>query len=371
MKRSLALSISLLLAAGTPAGAQNFVNFLRQTQLDTYVQWDVAIDPSGTMTSPAPSGEVGSLYELWAVNEETGAEITIARKYFSEDMPKISLEIQTTDPYAKLARTRVDQPFQIRMAVAGLKNNHLKYLYFGHTGYSFPDGGFLLPPPGERVAQFSNDYAVDSNGEFQIEFPVPTLQGEGGDATKASGMEVFGVSVLLDNNGHGNNADSVDGGNLNDSSSPDLSGSLDDEFSKGYVVGAHMARAEVQVWPLAEGRISGIEATKVYKEIPPITIDLVDLYPDSTTYVRIYKGPASATPDNPVTIGSAGVIIRDSVPQDRTLVLENLGSYLQDSGSYTIEVLHDTPFGTDILTRFHPLQVDWSLGVRGALYSNN
>ena len=39
------------------------------------------------------------------------------------------------------------------------------------------------------------------------------------------------------------------------------------------------------------------------------------------------------------------------------------------TGSYTVEVLHDTPFGTDVLTQFYPLQVDMTLAVRGTLYS--
>ncbi len=98
---------------------------------------------------------------------------------------------------------------------------------------------------------------------------------------------------------------------------------------------------------------------------------LANLYPSSTTYLRVYEGGPIATPAAPITVGSSAAVIRDSIPQNRTMLIKDLDKFLPRSGTYTLEVMHDTPFGTDVLAQFHPLVVDWKVGIRGTFYAGS
>ncbi len=62
-------------------------------------------------------------------------------------------------------------------------------------------------------------------------------------------------------------------------------------------------------------------------------------------------------------IARASISGIDSVPQNRTLVLKNIENFFEEDGRYTIEVLHQTPFGVDMLGG-HPLTLS-HFGARG------
>ena len=66
---------------------------------------------------------------------------------------------------------------------------------------------------------------------------------------------------------------------------------------------------------------------------------------------------------------SSYVLIDDRVPQKRRVTVD-LNEYVTDGGAFTIEVLHETPFGIDIL-RQKTLNVAKGLTVRGTLFSQN
>ena len=52
-----------------------------------------------------------------------------------------------------------------------------------------------------------------------------------------------------------------------------------------------LATARLQVWPVANASLSGITAGADYKELPEVTLQLNDLYPNSETWLQTYKGP--------------------------------------------------------------------------------
>ena len=58
----------------------------------------------------------------------------------------------------------------------------------------------------------------------------------------------------------------------------------------------------------------------------------------------------------------------DSIPQDRQLSLDELDSYLGQEGLHTLEILHETPFGTDLLNRAS-IQVDRTVSVTASFYT--
>ena len=68
-------------------------------------------------------------------------------------------------------------------------------------------------------------------------------------------------------------------------------------------------------------------------------------------------------PGDAKSLPTSYVLIEDVIPQDREIFLGQLDDVMGETGNYTLEVVHVTPFGTEILDRFHPIQV--SRGVRG------
>jgi hypothetical protein len=125
----------------------------------------------------------------------------------------------------------------------------------------------------------------------------------------------------------------------------------------------------LQVWPIATGSLTGIDSTVRYVDIPTIYVECVDLYPKSETYVRGYLGTPSTNPVNPFLLPASYVKIADSIPQDREMVLKDLNELFEKEGPYTLELLHETPFGYDILDQIYPMRVDRTIEVKMNLYS--
>ena len=65
-------------------------------------------------------------------------------------------------------------------------------------------------------------------------------------------------------------------------------------------------------------------------------------------------------------VNTSFVIIEDSIPQSRSLVLREIDQHLTEEGLHTIELLHRTPFGTDLLasTQVH---VDRTIEINGGV----
>lgn len=180
--------------------------------------------------------------------------------------------------------------------------------------------------------QLSSSGLIGSNGVTQLRFSSTTL--EGPDRTKLEGEETF--TILSLENGRGTNP--------------------------------VLESAKVQIWPIADGVIEGLDATRIYNDVPRATVVLKDLYPDSTTHVRVYRGAPSQSPAEAVDLPTSYVVINDVIPQDRNLSLDELDRAMNENGSYTLEVIHQTPFGAEILTRFYPIQVRRKIAVRGTLF---
>jgi hypothetical protein len=100
---------------------------------------------------------------------------------------------------------------------------------------------------------------------------------------------------------------------------------------------------------VAQASFSGYDPNAYYEKVPSITLNLVDLYPASTTYVRLYPGGPQSDPTDAVLVSASYVVIDDSIPQDRTVILSDLDRYFVQEGDHTMEVLHETPFGIDLI----------------------
>lgn len=204
-------------------------------------------------------------------------------------------------------------------------------VHLGHEVVRYDPVTHDMPADPQGVERISG--YISQNGALRLDYPATNLSGP--DFTRLEGEEVFTISALAD---HG-------------------------------VAEAVLDSAKVQIWPIADAEISGIDPAREYADIPSVKVSLRKLYPDSTTWVRIYSGPPAPDPRDGRIVQSSYVRIEDRVPQERTVTLDDLNDYVAGGGTFTIEVLHETPFGIDIL-RQAPVNVARPLTVRGTLFSH-
>jgi hypothetical protein len=120
---------------------------------------------------------------------------------------------------------------------------------------------------------------------------------------------------------------------------------------------SQLAAATIQVWPVADATITGIENGKIYKDVPTTgTVTLRDLYPRSTTYAQVYAG-AAALGVKGTTLPSTPVAFDTFSPQNAMLTMADLGDAMKDStgnipdGVYTLEIVTITPFNNGAAER--------------------
>jgi hypothetical protein len=238
-------------------------------------------------------------------------------KYVSSYTPAAEVAIKTEDPYKALPRTRADRPFDVLIQTNGLRNDAdapdvSKAVRLMRHVQSYGENGTRESLDPEHATLLQQVLLVD-NKIHHFSFPINAVPGV--ERTKIRGEERFSVY------------------------------SLDDYQAPS----SQLSVMFVQIWPVAHGSITGIKpGDELRFRTPRLKIDLFDLYPDSRTYAQIYSGP-------PV-LGTEGIVISgsllsyfESVPQNKTLLLDNLDKLIDKDGPWTIEVLTATPFGIDRL----------------------
>jgi len=337
------LCITALTTVIAAAGPEDYVNFVRQIQQDTGVEWDVSVSASGSMLSQEGVGPAGSLFQLWSIHNLTASEYHLDEEFVSSYTPSAAITVLTADPYKHVARTRVDQPFQVRIHTSGLVHGGdappaAGQVLLTHAAGNYPDGEHAFDGNVEGNHATLASALIYWNGQFTLNYGFTSLRGP--DLTKVEGEEVWTIFAL-------------DGGT---SGNP-------------FVQGEVLQSATLQIWPIADATISGVDTVEKYETLPPISVTLNDLYPDSTTHVRVYRGAPTSSPTNASDIQSSYVIIQDSIPQNRVVDIEGIDDLFEKTGAYTMEVLHTTPFGTEILTTLYPLNIERSISIRGSIYS--
>lgn len=329
--------LGLLLAAlSTHAAAQTgaYVNFIRQTQQGTGVVWDMPVARSGMGPSVMTLESNGALFQLWTIEQSRAKDYLLDQKLVSAYLPKADVRITTLDPYTIVTRTRVDQPFSVEIEVrdlltgTGLPDAATKVLLQQHV-QSYAEGQISLDRT--AVAATTPNYSayVSENGKTVLRFAASSLRAA--DPTKACGEEHFIIHALADGS-----------------------------FTQTQIASAH-----VQVWPVASGEILGITPGQELRfEIPRIQLNLNDLYPRSDTYLMLYEG-ASVN-------GMTGVIVKAfPVDGDRTvsqiLEVNNLDTKFTKSGTYTVALISETVFGTELLCPPISFTVDRTITVNALL----
>lgn len=292
---------------------------------------------NGSRLSLLPLELSGAQFTIWTMKNGTSQTPQLLATRFVDAYQKAAtVTIQTGDPYALIPRTRVDKPFTVRLNVSGLRpivrGGDLTgtSVRFNHTASTYGIG--VHTPPGTMTANTVFNGTINQNGLHTFNFAGANISSS--NLSAASGEENFTVSSLTG------------------------SGALDTTLATG----------RMQVWPRSTVAISGITANATYATMPEVTFTYNDLYPDSKTYVQVYRGP-SVLGTTGTTINSSIIPIADVTPQDRTFILRNCDNFLTDDGQYTIEVLHTTPWGTERLALVM-FFADRTIEVTGQVFSS-
>jgi len=310
--------IPLILLGAIHASAQtaNYINFIRQHQQGNGIVWDMSVDPIGTGPSALTLESDGALFQLWTIEQTAAKEYLLDQKIVGVYLPTADIKVTTLDPYSRVARTRVDQPFTVEINISGLLTGLdmpasassvllERHLASYQTGQPAPEAAKVL-----AGTPFSSAY-LNANGKMVLRFEASALTAE--DPTKASGEEHFVIRSLTDSSVSAN----------------------------------QLASGVVQVWPEASGSIKGItNGDQLRFQIPQVELLLNDLYPRSDTYLLLFEGTQ--------VTGADGTIVK-AFPLDRerseshVINVTELDSKIANDGTYTLALVSDTVFDRKLL----------------------
>lgn len=329
------LLLASLLCSHVHAAGEGYVNFIRQQQKTTGVVWSMPVVPKGTGPSQLPLEQDGALFQLWTVEQATAKDYLLDQKLVGAYLPSAGITIRTLDPYSVVPRTRADQPFTVSVQVGGLLSGtglpeaSTKVLLEHHLA-SFTGAQTSIPAAQAINGTPQSSAYLTANGVTTLNFPVTNLKAS--DPTTARGEEHFVVHALGD-----------------ESASQ-----------------TQLATAYVQVWPVASGTIQGVTANqKVRFHSPELTVTLTDLYPRSNTWLQIYPGVAKLSTQGTPVEGSILILDQDR-SDSRLLTVSDYDSIMPEDGTYTVELLTQTPFGIDRLDHITFI-VDRKLEIRAQL----
>ncbi len=335
----LLLGALALLCSRASAAGEGYVNFIRQTQQNTGVVYSVNVASTGNAGSQGLLETGGALFQLYTV-DSTGKDYLLDQKLVGAFLPSATVSIATQDPYKDpvtgMPRTRADKPFTVTVNVAGivtgvatapdsakrvLLEQHVKNYTATKTSYTLAEATSGTPKASSSIY---------TNGNTVLNFASTSLTGA--DPTKVSGEEWFVVHALAD----------------------------------GTVAQSQIASGRVQIWPVASGSIAGITNNQVIRaKAPSITVTMNDLYPRSDTYVQVYEGSPALNTTGKQLPGSV-LVWNDSKSKSDVLTIPDYDSVFTKDGTYTMELLTATPFGTDRLA-YVTFTVSRNIEVRGLL----
>jgi hypothetical protein len=291
--------------------------FIRQKQLPSGAILDTPVQGQGEQMSPLTVDPGGCTFELWGVTAASPNLLDTVT--VGTYLPTAAVTIRTEDPYPTLPRTRADRPLLVDVNVQGILSDPnapesskgvtlLRHVQsYGATGTG--------DPLDRSLATLLSQTGITSDGLITVPIPLNAIPGT--NPAKVRGEERFTILSREDYQ---------------------LPPSI-------------LASQFVQVWPVADATLSGIAQGQIIgASVPQVTFQLNDLYPSSTTWAHVYKG-GPQTGITGTTIPGSSVVINGSVPANRTLIVANYGPVFDSDGVWTMELLTQTPFGTNRLAQ--------------------
>lgn len=328
---SIVLSVTSLVQAQTSA---TYTNFIRQKQAPTGVVWDMPVAAAGEQLSALAINPGGAQFELWTVNSIGPQAYLLDTRYVGAYVPVADIAIRSEDPYDVIPRTRADRPFFVDVTVNGLLSGATdpeasKKIKFLRHVQSYGTAGTGYGIDRTQAALLSQTF-IEANGTSTMTFAINAIPGA--NRAKVRGEERFSAFSLADYQ------------------APESQ--LGSQF--------------IQIWPVADGAIAGIvDSQEIRFRMPPLSITLNDLYPNSHTYAQVYKGAPQLGRVGAIIPGSS-LIINDTLPQSRVLTVAEYDNILGDDGQWTMELITSTPFGLDRLA-FVTFNLDRTLQMNGTV----
>lgn len=327
MKTKLFFLLALpVISVGTAHGQAGavYTNFVRQVQMPSNVIWDSTVVSAGEQLSALAINPGGARFELWTVKSDPLTVFLLDTRYVGTYVPQAEVVIRTDDPtiYNGVPRTRADKGFIVDVTTSGLRTEDtapvasksvklLRHVQsYGANGDGVTLGGL---PFNRSLATLTSQVSLINNAIHRLTYTTNLIPGA--DRMKIRGEERFSVY------------------SLEDYQSPS----------------SQIASRFVQVWPVADGLISGIVADQVIRfSAPTVSFAYNDLYPDSRTYAQVYKGEARSGVQGAVVPGSWQPVFQ-GVPFAVTLNSQNYDALLNSDGRWTMELVTETPFGIERL----------------------
>jgi len=331
-----ALAAVLAPLASAQGTADGYTNFIRQIQLPyepDRITRDVYVPQNGEQLSPLAINSNGAQFELHTVKASPLTSYLLDTKYVGSYVPIASVKITSEDPYQPIPRTRADRPFQVQIQISGLlagpndPEASKKVELLRHVqSYGAGDGTAVNR---SQASLFSQSH-ITTNGLTSLSYGLSSVPG--GNRSKLRGEERFSIYSI-----------------------PDLQAPA-----------SQLASLFIQVWPVADGKISGItDSETIGFSAPPLTLAINDIYPDSEVYAQVYPGNQSLGTKGTVLPGSV-LVLKDSAPQNRVLTVAGWDHALTTDGVWTMELLTSTPFGIDRLD-YVTFNVDRTITINGSI----
>ncbi|MFN4872959.1 MAG: hypothetical protein ACK5JP_04025 [Akkermansiaceae bacterium] len=336
----------LICGVNAQVNNSNYTNFIRQVQLPvmsdgSHIQMDVSVPAAGQIWSPLEINPTGARFELHTVSAVPFASRLIDTRYVGSYVPLAELNIRTEDINSAIVRTRADRPFYVDYSVSGLypaadttAPASAKSVKFYHHIQSYGAGGDGVNTD-RTQATLSSQVYVNENKSETLTYALTIVPGA--DRAKVRGEERFSIFTL------------------DDYQAPE----------------SQLASKTVQIWPVADGTISGItDGETIEFATPTLTIAANDIYPDARIYAQIYKGNKRDDGFVGSVVPGSAVAVQEAVPQNRLLSVTDWDSVLTENGIWTMELLTFTPFGIDRLD-WVTFNVDRTISVRATATKAN
>jgi len=309
--------------------AQEPEAWVRQTDLATGQIYDTPIvGNGGNYTAPVRVNETGSLYELFARGTAWDTNIYLLdTKLIGTYNPEVQISITSEDDYVRgnpaggtfVKRTRADRPFTVNLEVEGLVEGSTstaeRSVYLAiHGRNAIPETYSLLDQTQYLLEDANLENGTYTFGPLYHQLTSPTLR-------SGCGEQIFTIV----------------------------------RYASFMVPDTILAQPKIEIWPVASASISNINNGQVFTDrIQSVVIDLRNLYPDSRTYVQLYKGSQ--------VLGTSALIIGNTerrfgryynpeqteeptnIPQNISVSIDALSNYASDDSIYTLEVITHTPF---------------------------
>ena len=327
---------------------------------DVYVENDDLLTENKSSTGDHQAvlaiGEYGSTFYLYVqgLNDPDGAPVLLDEKFIGNYVASADLLITSADPYSP-TRTRADQPYTV--TVKSWNQNWAEAQSMSEVpqlGWNPLNMGLSASYDYEEDSE-SHDIDLDTTDDMTLNnipenTPPITLKmtTDGISQTNFNTLTLDGLSAhILPVTASSDEIPYIELSSVRGKETYKIHAQSGID-ANGEIIWKTVGQKSIQIWPLAQAEIAGEtykDGDRFTKSMPDLEVKLWDLYPNSTTYVTIYKGdPAAIDAPTQVPVLSRQITINQDIPLCDTIAITTLDQDITDDGQYSIEVSTITPF---------------------------